>query len=176
LSYADLPARKGIIFERDGGCVRFIIPPSRWWRFAESIGITAIALFVLTQLLPSYLASRSRGFVIVAAFVVIGGIVAILQRLRRDPTIIIELGPERLRLHNISPVMSPDTTRIEQSLSYSRDRVYDIHYVDHSGNVIVRVRGEEMVEFRPSRDPRINRWIGEQMQAALAGEPAEQGV
>jgi len=138
LSYADLPARKGIIFEREGGFVRFIIPPSRWWRFAESAGVTAIALFVLTQLLPSYLASRSRGFFIVAAFVLIGGIVAIFHRLRRDPTIVIELGPEKLRLHNITPVMPPDTTRIEHSLSYPRDGVYDIHYVDHSGNVIVR--------------------------------------
>jgi hypothetical protein len=52
-------------------------------------------------------------------------------------------------------------------LTFARAAVYDVQYVAHSGNLVVRIHGSEMLEIRPSRDPRVLTWIAQELRRAL---------
>lgn len=83
---------------------------------------------------------------------------------------VIELTSDELRLDNVRPKFS-DKGEQPRRLRFARARVYDVQYIAHSGNLVFRIRGSEMVEIQPARDPRVLGWIAQELRRAL-GLPA----
>jgi hypothetical protein len=48
-----------------------------------------------------------------------------------------------------------------------RDAVYEVKYVSHSGNLMIRARGHELIDFRPVKDPAALQWIAGVLREAL---------
>ena len=92
-----------------------------------------------------------------------------LIRSSRRP-VVIELTADELRLENVRLAFS-EKGEAPQRLRFARPSVYDVQFVAHSGNLVFRIRGTEMVEIRPARDPRVLAWIATELRRAL-GLPA----
>jgi hypothetical protein len=49
----------------------------------------------------------------------------------------------------------------------ARKDVYDLRFIEHSGNLFVRAHGQEIIDFRPFHDPRILRWLADALVATM---------
>ena len=59
-----------------------------------------------------------------------------------------------------------------------RAAVYEVKYVGHSGNLFIRARGHDVIDFRPVKDPAALRWIAGVLREALGlgGEGGPEGT
>jgi hypothetical protein len=89
----------------------------------------------------------------------------------RTASFILPPPPFWLRPEVLAPVAALLLFAPQLYAAVARGEVYDIRYVEHSGNIVVRAHRREMVEFRPSADDRIVRWIAAELRRAL-GLPA----
>jgi hypothetical protein len=164
LAYAGAPARWGIVCERNGPEVTITIP--RRWPIGSLI-FTAV-MMVVSLVVVSFI---SRAAVVFAAVVVlfvtfgIGHVAAALLPtvpglFRFSRPIIIELNAHSLTVHNFDPGTREDPT-------VPRERVYDIRYVPHSGNLVIHSRYLDLIECRPCPDPEVLKWMAETLMAAL---------
>lgn len=48
-----------------------------------------------------------------------------------------------------------------------RSQIYDVKYAEHSGNLVIRCHGHEILESRPVSDPIILQWIAAELREAL---------
>jgi len=175
LAYADSPARQGIAYELAAGTASFLIPPPPWYRRPE-FGV-ALALIIQQSIwtIVTTIRSPAQAFPACLAILAGGGVcigIAVLIGWQWRRPGFIELTPLHLRLRNIRLYQLPQNSGARAAdVRYPRDLVYDIHYVSHSGNIVIHVRGYEMIELRPSPDPHTVRWIAEGLSAALATPP-----
>jgi len=158
LQYADAPARHGIIFETtaDGLMITIPVPlPRQLLMLAGSGGVLALSFIIHT-------------FVGVA--VVAGVLILAIFRRRLGRPMVIELDARELRLLNVNPgEPEPDRT-------FRRADVYDVKFVRHSGNLVVRVHGQEILEVRPSDDPAILEWLADTLHRALWPQPPSENA
>jgi hypothetical protein len=169
LAYADLPARHGIQYDVRPNGASFLVPPTSWWKRPEIIvAIVVTSLFVI--LMFADMSSNPRRIIRTSATVamVLVATVAGTMRLRRPMRI--DVTPDALVLENVMPFMSTEMAAA-RVMRYPRHKVYDVQFVGHSGNVIIRVRDNEMIEFSPSTDPRLKSWLAQELRRAL-GLPA----
>jgi hypothetical protein len=81
-------------------------------------------------------------------------------RRARAPTIIEVAGPT-LSLLNI------ETEETYQNIIRPRKDIYDVRFIEHSGNLFIRAHGHEIIDIRPFHDPRILRWLAQTLHQAL---------
>jgi hypothetical protein len=51
--------------------------------------------------------------------------------------------------------------------SLPRARIHEVKYVSHSGNLVIRAHGREMVEWRPTEDAQTLRFVAARLRQAL---------
>src|SRR5688572_15087587 len=123
LQYADAPARHGIVFETSADGLLITIPVPLWRQLAMLAGSGGVLIIaVLIHLFAA------------VAIAVIALCLAIYHR-RLGRPVIIELTADELRFRNVTPG-EPDADR-----TFRRADVYDVKFVGHSGNLVVRVHG-----------------------------------
>jgi hypothetical protein len=147
LQYADLPIGIGVIVEPLPHGVRITQPPSHGVGAAILIFTILFApLLLLVILFSGDLDALRRP----------------LRAIRRAfRPMIIEVTATTLSLLNVEIDGHP------QDLLHPRDQVYDVRYVQHSGNVVIRVHGQEMIDCRPFKDPRMLQWLADVLCQAL---------
>jgi len=169
LDYADLPTRHGIEYEIRPDGVSFILPPAPFWKRPEIIVAAVVILLLALNNMPSAMrvgVGEVISNVVTFSFV---GLILVVGLWTLRVTRRIELTPDALLLENIAPVMWSDP--IPRQLRYARENVYDVQFIRHSGNLIIRVHGSEMIEFSPSNDPRVKEWMAAELRRTL-GLPA----
>ena len=171
LAYADLPARHGIQYDIRPDGATFVIPQPPWWRRAEIVVLIALLPFMggigLYKGVTRGSVSRIAGSVLVMGILV----AATVQTALRRRAAVIEVTPTTVRLENTGPVVGTAPEQAAGTHHLPRELVYDVRYVEHSGHVIIRIRGHELIEFNPVRDRRANAWIAKELRRAL-GLPA----
>ena len=148
LQYADMPAGMGIILEPLSDGVRITRPPSH--AEATALLILALVFSPLIILLVFFAQSPDP---------ITHSIRAIRRKFR--PTII-EVTPTTLSMLNVEMDGAGP-----KDITHPRADVYDVRYVSHSNNVVVRIHGQEMVELHPFKDPRMQRWLANTLVQAL---------
>ena len=72
--------------------------------------------------------------------------------------------------------LTADTLRIRcfdaageklRKISLARSQIYDVKFVPHSGNLVIRCHTENMIECRPIADPIVLQWIADVLREAL---------
>jgi hypothetical protein len=134
------------------------------------------SLIVLVPVAAAPFVLKLPGSASLGSFVQIGivlmlclGAATTLIKSSRRP-VVIELTADELLLENVR-LMFSETGEVAQRLRFARRSVYDVQFVAHSGNLVFRIRGSEMVEIKPARDPRVLAWIATELRRAL-GLPA----
>jgi hypothetical protein len=154
LSYAAAPAREGIILEELPDGVRIIKPPEH---------PTNPAVIVILILLSPLI------LVVLLLLLIGGGDWFALYRTIRSAgkPLIIEVTGGILAIRNIviDGDVQPDITR-------PRDKVYEVKFVSHSGNLFIRAHGHEIIDCRPFDDPLVVQWVAQVLRAALGLEAA----
>ena len=167
LQYADAPGRYGIVLETTDEGVRISIP---------KIGISREMIIVLASLLVTVFSMGTallmwagvRGFLLVLAG--LSPLVGISLHLgwvfwkfpfRSAKPRSIELTTTVLILVNI--LMEEEKTVVTRS----RSQIYDVKFVPHSGNLVIRCHTENMIECRPIADPIVLQWIADVLREAL---------
>lgn len=170
LPYADLPARYGIQYDvRPDGCL-IVLPPPPWWQRLEVVAPLVVILLVFgPQLADAVAKGRTTRAVVVGAVAVGVACAAVVSSWRRR-SVVFEVTGSALRSDNVRPLFRVDGGGA-RTLRYPRGDVYDVQFIEHSGHLLVRVRGREMLELKPSTDPRVVRWLAEELRRAL-GLPA----
>jgi hypothetical protein len=170
VAYADLPARYGVQYEiRPDGCV-IVLPPPRWWRRIE---VVTPLLFILLVIGPLFYDDATKGeFGSMLVLLIVAGGFGVFTRfaLLRGRPLVLEVTASEVKVGNAQPVLWTGAP-VTHTLNYPRAQVYDVQYVPHSRNIVLRVHGSEMMEFRPTQSPDLNRWIAQQLRRAL-GFPA----
>jgi hypothetical protein len=170
LPYADRPARLGITYAIADGRVLIVIPPPTWYRRPEIVVPAVIALVNTPGILK---AAQSRDVLalveMAVAAVAVAGVV-VWTVVKRRATVI-ELTADALRLENIRPALSEDPP-FPRKFVIPRKDIYDLKFVTHSGNLFIRARGREMLEFRPINDAPTLRWIADELRRALGWSAA----
>jgi len=80
---------------------------------------------------------------------------------------VIDVTPQAVRLENIQPLNAPYPQNAVMVHDLPRAQVYDASYVKHSGNIVIRIRNRELIEFCPSSDPRVTQWLAQELRRAL---------
>jgi hypothetical protein len=156
LSYATAGAASRVQYSRDGAVAKVVIPAPSGRRVGAAIDATAaviagvlfneLGVFVAALAVCGWLAggySRQLGLAVVVLSAIVGGVFvgAWLYYRRLDAPMTVEVTPDALSFLNLS------AARKEHVLP--RNLVYDIKFVTHSGNLVVRTRGWEIFEWRP---------------------------
>jgi hypothetical protein len=103
---------------------------------------------------PAFALSGELGGVLVVAAV----------RKIRHPTTTIRVDADALSIedfHSWSEVVT---------LQFPRAGVYDVRYIEHSGNLLIRAHGQQLFDGRPINDPLVLREIAASIRAALGWE------
>jgi hypothetical protein len=151
LSYADLPTRFGIMYERTPDGLYMSIPIPIWKRFLAFTGMVPLLLLLFMG-----------GWGPLIALVVV--IVVLILRKRLAKPLIIDLTADELVLRN---VLSQQREEIRMKCRYRRSDVYDVKYVSHSGNIVIHAHHHELLELRPINDARVLEWIARTLREAL---------
>ena len=48
-----------------------------------------------------------------------------------------------------------------------RDKIYEIKYVSHSGNLVIRTHGMDMIDIRPFHNVELMKWLTDELRQAL---------
>jgi len=148
LQYADLPIRIGIIVDPLPDGIRITQPP------VPGVGIVLVILLVLVSPLWLLLIVMSADP---------DAVTTPIRAIRRTfRPMIIEITATTVSLMNVDLENSSKC-----DLVHPRKDVYDVRYVGHSNNVVIRVHGQEMIELRPFKDPRMQQWLADVLVQAL---------
>ena len=166
LAYADLPARHGIQYESGPDELTIAIPQGRWWARREAVAAMIVLALVTTLLISTSLLTRSLRPLIIQGGVMLAVIVVSVVSMSRQKPVTLRVTRKYLRMEHVRPLY-PSRAVLEKRLSYPVSEVHDLHFVPHSGNIVVRVYGEEMIEFQPSPSPEVNLWVADELRRAL---------
>lgn len=170
LPYADLPSRWGIVLDRTPERLLIVIPLAHRWRSPEVVIplIIAAAFFsaalylLLVTALPRLLAGQlaTTGLFI--------GVAAGMYLWKSRKPVIIELTSSELIFRNAPFSRHEGQSHVQRDLFLPREGIYDVKYVAHSGHLVIRIRGRELIETRPLPDPRLLQWLATELRAALS--------
>ena len=152
LSYGDLPTQRGVIVETWPGGMRLTVPPPRFARLGWIVGrILFTPIIVLFLLLGA-------------------GDALFFYRglLRVGRAMVIEVNEDSLSFLN-----TPMGDQRRDVVLPRRD-VYAVKYVGHSGNLVVRAHGHEMLDWRPFRSPHMLEYVARLIREALGLEEGRQ--
>ena len=171
LPYADIPAQLGIQYETRADGVCFVIPGPAWWTRVEVWSLIVLVPVAAAPFALKLPGAASPGSIVQIGVVLVLALAAATKFVRssRRP-VVIELTADELLLENVRLAFS-EKGEVPQRLRFARRSVYDVQFVAHSGNLVFRIRGTEMVEIKPARDPRVLAWIATELRRAL-GLPA----
>jgi hypothetical protein len=147
LHYADLPPGIGLIVETLPDGVRITQPPAP----GAGAAIVILAIFISPIVLLVILATADLD----ALRRMLRGIKSVFR-----PMIIEVTGPS-LSLLNI------EIDGTYQDVIRPRESVYELRFIEHSGNLFIRAHGQEIIDCRPFRDPRMLRWLANVLVQAL---------
>jgi hypothetical protein len=85
----------------------------------------------------------------------------------RTPPIQIELDAFRLTLRGLDPSLQLAEAAVP------RRAIYEVKFAPHSGNLVIRAHGFEMIDFRPVDNDRAMRWIADTLQEVLLRSASE---
>ena len=147
LQYAALPPGIGLIVEPLDGGIRITRTPNR------SLATLLLVLLLLLSplaLLLICISADPNAFrlplrIVLSAF----------------KPMIIELTATTLSLLNV------DLNGRPLDLIRPRKDIYDVRFIEHSGNLFIRAHGHEIIDFRPFHDPRILRWLADTLRQML---------
>jgi len=147
IPYADAPPGIGLIIEPLPDGIRITKPPVR------SYAIFLLVLLLLISPLALLL------------LCLVGGLDALKLPIRiirgAFRPRIIEVTATTLSLLNI------DINGRPEDMIRPRQDVYEVRFVEHSGNLFIRTRGHEIIDCRPFHDPRILRWLADTLRKTL---------
>jgi hypothetical protein len=147
LQYAALPPGIGLIIEPLPDGIRITRPPNR-----------SLATFLLVLLL--LLSPLALLLILISADPEAFRLPIRVIRSAFKP-MIIELTATTLSLLNV------DLNGRPLDLVRPRKDVYDVRFIEHSGNLFIRAHGHEIIDIRPFHDPRILRWIAQTLRQTL---------
>jgi hypothetical protein len=152
LQYADMPPGIGLIIEPLSDGVRITRPANRG---------AAIALLVFLLLISPL------GLLLIFLSGDPDGLRLPIRIIRGafKPTII-EVTATTLSLLNVELNGRPF------DLIRARKDVYDVRFIEHSGNLFIRAHGQEIIDFRPFHDRRILGRLAETLRKELRMEDA----
>lgn len=167
LQYADAPGRYGIVLETTDEGVRISIP---------KIGISSENIIILASLLATVLSMGAallmwagvRGFLL--AFAGLSPVVGISLHLAWEfwKFPLSSAKPRSIELKSTALVLINILMEDEKMVvTRPRSQIYDVKYVPHSGNLVVRCHSENMIECRPIADPIVLQWIADVLREAL---------
>jgi hypothetical protein len=161
IPYADVPARLGIVYETRPGGLRMTIPRSPG--IVRDLWLTAAAEIVVLGLV---------GLLSGANLCAIGVFAALLGLVLLYRVFVANFGPAVIEVFDEAVILRNVETRTESradTRDFVRPRaaVYEVKYVSHSGNLVVKARGHEMIECRPVRRPEALEWIAARIREAL---------
>jgi hypothetical protein len=172
LSYASLPARYGIVAEAGDGLLTITIPRPRgqaWLGISGTIVILCLvgAAVAWWYQLPWFCAAVPVA--VIGAEAVCTFIFQLVSRKRRlsgDDPLIIAVTRQTVEIRNVDVAAElPDSI-------FPRDHVYEVKFVEYSGNLVVRAYDCEMYDGRPHHDRRVVKWIAEMLSETLVSEIA----
>ena len=167
LAYADLPARHGIQYEIRPDGATFQLPPTPWWRRGDVLPLLAPLLLLAIPLVESALHAKVAATLFYFAVCTVTIVSASIIAHRRRRTGVIEITSDSFRIDNMLPLLSPDPQRATPALRFARTDVYSVNFVEHSGRLVIHIHGHEMIEFKPSRDPHVSRWLAQELRRGL---------
>ena len=92
-----------------------------------------------------------------------GGISTFYRSFRRDRPLIIEVTSSIVAIRNLDA----DGEGQYYDLLRPRDAVYEVKFVAHSGNLVIRAKGHEMIDCHLFSDPRTTQWAADVLREAL---------
>jgi hypothetical protein len=158
--YADGVSRHVNVYSENGELV-FVLPRklSFWMVFGVAMTVAApMTVGMLTLGLTKQWTAVALP-VFQGLFMGVFFLIFSLRNWRKD--FIIRLTPTHLTL---GPML---TGGPQQEVSIDRKKIYRVAYVEHSGNLVVRATGEEMVELRPTPEPLALRFIARELSRQL---------
>jgi hypothetical protein len=152
LDYAAGTTECGITYRRDPEGAVIVIPSPRRRR-SEAASYVTIAVFVneLGLLLAAgavlaWLAKERWVCPALGALVAVTYGIAWWWHRRLGEPMVVEVTPKVVVFENFSRETPVHTV--------PRDQIYDVKYVSHSGNLVIRARGHEILEWRPVENER----------------------
>jgi len=164
LPYADLPARWGVAIIRDGDRLRVIVPPLGSWRQLSKAIFISSAILAFFGSLFAYMAIEQRSLEPVPDMIFCALVVFILMAVafyRLHRRVILDLTAPELVVRTIVPLLSPTARR------WPRADVTEIKRNPSSGKLLIRIRGQDFVEFYLGRDEEMTEHIGEVLREEL---------
>ena len=152
LTYANAPTRLGLVHEPLSDGVR-ITRPARLGRVAGAVAMAVLAV-PLVMIAVAFYSPPAPFFRRIHGWSL--------------PTVL-EVSGTRLFLQNVN------IDGAVQDVERARDAVYEVKYVAHSGNLVIRARGRDIIDFRPVDNPAALEWIAGLLREALglSGGPAD---
>ena len=152
LDYATSASECAITYRREGEGATIVIPSPRRRRldaathativvFVNEVGLLIAAAAVIAWFANARWACPVVSTVVAATF----AIAWVWHRRLADP-MVVQVTATAVVLENLSHEMPTHTV--------PRDLIYDIKYVSHSGNLVIRARGQEILEWRPVENER----------------------
>ncbi len=169
------PAFEGVTIKyfEDGFCIGLPTPPNPVPRVvAHSVGtfvadaapyaILVLFLFGISRILLIFKHIPWQIFAIIAIILTVGIVNGwtIIRDRRRTPEIKLTTDTLSIRYFFI-----PSGNLI--AIDLARSQIYDVKYVTHSGNLVIRCHHQEMSQFCPSSDPIVLQWIADRIREAL---------
>lgn len=162
LQYAAVPAWDDIIYEPTPGGVRITLRHGGSVIVASIVAAFLLMLLVIPVFILGWrqvlLALGVVGEVLaVIVYAIVGTVVGVLKQTK--PTVI-EVTADALVFRNVFVQEGYEVIR-------PRSEVYDVKYVTHSRNLVVRCHTMNMIDCRPVRDEATLRWLAEVLREAM---------
>lgn len=173
LSYADALCRRGLTVERTPDGVRIEFPRGMmapiWGAFAVIFVIGSI-LLLLFRLQSNFWILTALAAWPLWAWLAVEAIAVVIATAWREVRYRRVVPALELNAHAlIVRRLIPNDSKPERLLP--RSKVYEVKYVSHSGKLVIRCRGEEMIELRPMRDPIVLSYVADVLHESLELEP-----
>ena len=167
LQYADAPSRHGIILEATADGVRITIPEIGFTRLLLTIAFVAMtgafivsSAFIAQPIIRIVMLSSEMLPVTVGLLLqIVWGIKIALVHAAKPK--VIEVTASDLILTNI---LVEDENNV---ITRPRSQIYDVKYIGHSGNLVIRCHTANMIECRPVTNPIVLQWLAGVLREAL---------
>ena len=152
LDYASDAAEHGIGYHRTADGATITVPSPRSRRIEAAIGGTIavfaneLGLLLLAGGIFAWFVGERWTCPALSSLLAITFTIAWFYFRKLSDPMIVEVTPTAVVFQNLS-----HETPIH---SFPRDKIYDVKYVNHSKNLVIRARGLEILEWRPVPDER----------------------
>ena len=152
LDYASDATEHGIGYRRTADGAMIVVPSPRSRRLEAAIGATfavfanEFGLMLLAGGGIAWIANQRWICPALSSLLALAFTIAWIYYRRLSAPMIVEVTPKAVVFQNL--------THENPIQSLPRDQIYDVKYVSHSGNLVIRARGHEIIEWRPVQHER----------------------